>query len=638
MTPELVIINGPLKGTIFALSQDEISIGRESSNQLCIPALSVSRRHCMIMRKSEQCQIIDLNSFNGTLVNGIPIMQQPLRHGDQISIGDILLIFLAKEGVSNTVGDPVHLDEGQMVAGSTLRLHREQAIYLDDAKAIRPLLPSDRTLRDLNALLKISSVINSIRDLGQLQRHLLDLLFEVVPAESGAILLVGKNFDEMISASGGNRESCTGRPVRVSRTIITRVLQEGTAILANDVKEDQALGNVESLVASQACSLLCAPLEFFGSTIGVLYLTASDPLFKFDEHHLQLTVAVANIAAVAIENTMHLEWVESENRQLQAEIQIKHNMIGNSPSMGKVYHAIAQVAPTDLTVLIRGESGTGKELAAHAIHFNSRRADNPFVTINCATLKEELVESELFGHERGAFTTAVAQKKGLLEIANGGTVFLDEIGELAPALQAKLLRVLEEGEIKRVGGTQPIKVDVRLIAATNKNLEAAIDQGAFREDLFYRINVLSLVMPPLRERGDDITLLASYFVTAYSKKHGRQVLGITSEGRARLKTYWWPGNVRELKNTIERAIVMSTSELLTADLLPVGTSQVESPKQPVVVNIYDAVKDAQKQAIINAYQQANGNYTEAARILGVHPNHLHRLIRVLGIKSVLGMV
>jgi transcriptional regulator with GAF, ATPase, and Fis domain len=636
MTPKLLIINGPSQGTAFALSQDETFIGREPSNQICLPDPSVSRRHCLIRKEAEQYQIIDLDSFNGTLVNGLPVTQKLLTHGDQISIGDSLLFFLSGKDCGDTSAGPVQLDEGRVVAGSTLRLRREEALYFGGENLAAAPSQRDRTARDLNTLLKISTVINSIRSLGQLQEQLLSLLFEAVPAESGALLLVGKNISEVVSTVGRNKHRGAEQPVRVSQTVVTNVLKEGVAVLANDIGEGEPLGGTESLAASKTSSVICAPLDFFGSTLGVLYLNTTNRLVKFDENHLQLAVAIANIAAVAIENALHLEWLESENRQLQSEIQIKHSMIGNSPVMRKVYHAIAQVAPTDLTVLIRGESGTGKELAARAIHLNSRRVSGPFVPINCATLKEELIESELFGHQRGAFTSAVAQKQGLLEIAHGGTVFLDEVGELAPASQAKLLRVIEEGEFKRVGGTQPIKVDVRLITATNKDLESAIKHGFFREDLFYRLNVFSLVMPPLRARGDDIIHLAGYFVTEASKRHQRRVLGITTAGRARLKAYAWPGNVRELKNAIERAVVMSTNELVDAELLPETSPQVEAPEQSMTPSIYDAVKDAQKLAIINAYQRAQGNYTEAARILGVHPNHLHRLIRTLGIKSELG--
>jgi Nif-specific regulatory protein len=310
-------------------------------------------------------------------------------------------------------------------------------------------------------------------------------------------------------------------------------------------------------------------------------------------------------------------------------------MVGESHRMRDVFQFIAKVASTDSTVLIRGESGTGKELAARAIHQNSPRSGKPFVAINCAALTETLLESELFGHEKGAFTGAIAQKKGKLEVADGGTVFLDEMGEMTPLLQAKLLRVLQEREFEHVGGTRPIKVDIRLIAATNRDLENAIRQGSFRQDLYYRLNVVSLTMPGLRERREDIPLLASYFATKYGQKCKRQVRGISPEARACLKEYDWPGNVRELENAIERAVVLGSSDVIRPEDLPEAVLETEPPAGGTPTRYHEAIKEAKKQLILKAVEQANGNYTEAAKQLGVHANYLHRLIRNLNLKPVL---
>jgi Nif-specific regulatory protein len=268
-------------------------------------------------------------------------------------------------------------------------------------------------------------------------------------------------------------------------------------------------------------------------------------------------MGIGGIAAVALENALHYEWVEGENLQLQAEAKLDHQMIGNSPPMRKVYNYIAQVAPTGSTVLIRGESGTGKELAAHAVHLNSRRAAGPFVEVNCAALPEALFESEFFGHEKGAFSGASVQKKGLLEVADGGTLFLDEVGELPLTTQAKLLRVLENNDFRRVGGTKTLKVDARVVAATNKDLEVALEQKVFRSDLYHRLNVLSFEMPPLRDRRDDILALAQHFILRFNEAHQRRVIGVSPEASGRLLKYHWPGNVRELKNVVERAVIMS---------------------------------------------------------------------------------
>jgi Nif-specific regulatory protein len=301
--------------------------------------------------------------------------------------------------------------------------------------------------------------------------------------------------------------------------------------------------------------------------------------------------------------------------------------------MRQVYQLISKVAPTDSTVLIQGESGTGKELAARAIHQNSKRENKPFVAVNCAALAESLLESELFGHEKGAFTGAVAQKKGRLETADGGTLFLDEVGEISPTLQVKLLRVLQEREFERVGGTRTIKVDIRLVTATNQDLEQAIEQGTFRQDLYYRLNVVSIEMPPLRLRREDIPLLASYFVEKYSAKCNRKVSGISPEARARLREYDWPGNVRELENAIERAVVLGTTEQILPDDLPEAILETGGAEGRESAKYHEAVARTKKQIILEAMEQAGGNYTEAARILDVHPNYLHRLIRNLNLKE-----
>jgi two-component system, NtrC family, response regulator HydG len=306
--------------------------------------------------------------------------------------------------------------------------------------------------------------------------------------------------------------------------------------------------------------------------------------------------------------------------------------------MRAVFQRLARVAPTDSTVLVTGESGTGKELVAYAIHSNSSRAERPFVAINCAAITETLLESELFGYEKGAFTGAVALKKGRLEMAEGGSVFLDEIGELSPALQAKLLRVLQDKAFERVGGTRRIAVDFRLIAATNRNLEEAITQGAFRRDLYYRLNVVALTIPPLRERPDDIPLLAQYFIRRHAGKIKRRVTGFTPAALACLSKYEWPGNVRELENAIERAVVLGSTDQILAEDLPDAVVEAGAEGATIAPSssssrFHDVITQSKKDLIVQVFTKAGGNYTVAAQLLGLHPNYLHRLIRNLNLKA-----
>ncbi|HEY3835971.1 MAG TPA: sigma-54 dependent transcriptional regulator, partial [Bryobacteraceae bacterium] len=322
-------------------------------------------------------------------------------------------------------------------------------------------------------------------------------------------------------------------------------------------------------------------------------------------------------------------------RRLREEISVQHSMVGESTAMQQIYQFISRVAKSDSSVLITGESGTGKELVARAIHENSGRSNQPFVAINCAALSETLLESEFFGHEKGAFTGAMVQKKGKLEVADGGTVFLDEIGEMAPTLQAKLLRVLQEHAFERVGGTRSIPVNIRIIAATNRNLQDAIKTGHFRLDLFYRLDVVSIQMPPLRDRKQDIPLLTHYFLSRISKTLKRPAMTVSQAAMAYLMQYDWPGNIRELENAIERAVVLGSSDSVLPEDLPAPILDMDAPNGLNAGKFQSAVQDTKKQAILNAIEQCNGNITAAARMLDVHPNYLHRLIRNMNLRPLI---
>jgi transcriptional regulator with GAF, ATPase, and Fis domain len=617
MNPKLINIAGPLHSTFFSLAEDEVSIGRDLSNHLPINDTSVSRHHCLIRRSDDHFKIYDLDSHNGTFINNIPVKERQLAHGDRIKIGSTLFLFLNNANELLTGYSDVQLNDSTFDTRTALSLRLEDALFSMSC--------------DLNALLRVSTAINSLRDPEALQIELLQSIFEVIPAQRGAIIFRDDGASDFKSLIGLNREA--DQPVRVSRTVIQQVLSSTEALLINDVPESDQVSSTESLVSSRVQSILCVPLTLFTNVLGVIYLDTSDAGSHFNHNHLQLLTAIANVAAGMIDNARHFEWLESENRRLRADNVIEHNMIGEGTRMSQVYNFISKVAPLDSTVLITGESGTGKELAARAIHQNSPRARAPFVAINCATLTEPLLESELFGHEKGAFTGAIAQKKGKLEIADGGTVFLDEVGEIASALQAKLLRGLQEREFERVGGVRPVRINVRLIAATNRDLEEMVERGTFRRDLYYRLNVISLPMPPLRERPEDIPILANYFVAKYSEKCNRRVSGVARETRAVLTKYHWPGNVREMENVIERAIALGSTEYIQPEDLPDALLESSSQATPNGAKLYDRLKEAKKQIILQALEESCWNYNQAALALGVHPNNLHRLLRAVNLKQ-----
>ena len=622
MKPRLAAITGKLKDTVISMNEGPVLIGRQTGASLRIRNAAVSRRHAVIEKDGDRFVIADLDSRNGTFVNDMPVKRCELHHGDRVQIGESQFFFLLEDSDEPALTSEIRFEESHLLGSPAVRLTYSDALYV--------------MARDLSAMMKISTTITAIRGLDKLQKALVELLFEVVPARRGAILLTVDNpspDDRFTSVFGLDRVTGTEKPINVSQTIVRRVLKDGAALLISEADQNDSL-KTESLVAARSRSVMCVPLILHERTLGAVYLDTDEPAAKFDENHLQLVTAVAAISAVAIENARHIETLENENQRLIDDANIEHNMVGASEHLQRVYQLISKVAPTDSTVLICGESGTGKELAARAIHRNSRRADKPFVAVNCAALAETLLESELFGHEKGAFTGALVLKKGRLEFADGGTIFLDEIGELSPALQTKLLRVLQEREFERVGGNRTIKVDIRVLAATNQNLEEAIAQNRFRQDLYFRLNVVELGMPTLRERPEDVPLLANYFARKYAEKCNRKVLGISPEAQKRLATYDWPGNVRELENAIERAIVLGTTDRILADDLPEAILEfdAESPGESTS-NFHDKVLHAKKEMIVEAMKQSKGNYTAAAKQLGLHPNYLHRLIRNLNLKD-----
>jgi Nif-specific regulatory protein len=408
----------------------------------------------------------------------------------------------------------------------------------------------------------------------------------------------------------------------------------GCILLGRDEAELRALSQERSAAAVPA-QIASVPLWAHGQPAGLL--TAWFPPEEAANlgRHQETLGAIATLAAAALETERDVEHLRAENLLLRERLSLAEpGIAGESIAIHKLLTLVARVAPQDTSVLILGESGVGKELVARAVHRLSPRAARPFVAINCAALTETLLESELFGHEKGAFTGAVAQKKGKLEMAEGGTVFLDEIGELAAGLQAKLLRVLQQREFERVGGTRTWKLDVRLVAATNRDLAAEAQRGAFREDLYHRLNVVALRVPPLRERAGDILPLARYFLDRVGPRCGRVVKGISPEAEACLLAYSWPGNVRELENAMERAVVLGESEWIQPEDLPETVLESGAVAQPPGA-LQTSVADTKRQLILAAWRQCGGDHDRTAAKLNIHPNSLRRLIRTLKLREVL---
>jgi Nif-specific regulatory protein len=605
---------------------NRVLIGSGEGNEIQLADDLVSERHCVIESEGGRHLIRDLDSRNGTLVNGIPVRERELAKGDEITIGNSVFL-LSVDAPRRAESSEVEVAEGAGAGAQVKKLRYEELTFLRP-ESLAALPASERMARNLSLLLRISTGIGGMRDAELLTWTLLGMVFDVVPAERGAILLLDEETHEIRSHTAWDRVKGPDHAVQVSQEMLRRVVEERVSILEND--EDPT-------GAAAGLSILCAPLTAGDRLLGALYLDTTNVSTRFSEDDLELVSAIAGLAAMGVENARQFEQLTLENEQLRAEACLTHDMVGRSAKMKEVYQFIERVAPSDATVLIHGESGTGKELVARAIHKNSSRRNEPFVALNCAAFTETLLESELFGHEKGAFTSAINQKKGFLEVAEGGTVFLDEVGELSAILQAKLLRVLQEREFMRVGGTRPIRINVRFLAATNRDLQKAVKDAGFRGDLFHRLNVISITLPALREHVEDIPLLAEHFAARYADKCNRPVRGISKEALACLMKYEWPGNIRELENAMERAVVVGTSEWILRDDLPETVMETSAggsgEREAGGAKYHQAVRQKKKELIVSALEQNGGSVTEAAKALGVHGNYLHRLMRNLDVRA-----
>jgi Nif-specific regulatory protein len=500
-----------------------------------------------------------------------------------------------------------------------------------------------REAQRLSTLLDVSQALSGTLNLKTSLHRVLEILATEYDAVRGLISLVDNDGNVRVEAADGIGD--TARPIRyqLGEGITGRVVESGKPIVVPQVSREPAMLHRASRrpeLRHQELSFICVPILLNRRGVGALAIDLKFSPDRTFNRSLKFFGIVASMVAQAVKIHRLIEEdkqrLVDENTQLRQELRERYdfsNLVGSSGPMRQIYEQVAQVARTNTTVLIRGESGTGKELIAHAVHYNSLRAKKPFVKVSCAALPESLIESELFGYEKGAFTGADARKKGRFEMAEGGTLFLDEIGDVNPATQVKLLRVLQQREFERVGGTETIKANVRLIAATNKDLERAMADGTFREDLYYRLNVFTLFVPPLRERKPDLLLLADHFLEKFAAEHQRPIKRISTPAIDMLTSYHWPGNVRELENTIERAVLMCDGQVVHAHHLPPTLQTAEASGTVTRVSLKDTVSAYEKDLIQDALKTTRGNRAKAARLLDTTERIISYKVRMYGIDS-----
>lgn len=650
----LVVREGRTWRDVFRLVPGQVTtVGRAPTNRIVIRDEICSRNHCEVFQSGSKWTLRDLGSRNGTLVDGKPVVADwTLEDGHLIQIGACDLGFtydvsqpfdrfekqVDLDSDTETALDIV-LDHTSSEQGPSI-IHRARRTRFH-ATGSQEVAGRDRTSHELAKLYRLALEMGSAADSKLLAEVVLGGLFSGTSADIGAILLLPDGAalnpkpDKLHIVA--YRAQGEAPYQKVSDYLSGVVLSEREAVLARDVSDDSRLAGRDSLGEIHAKSVICAPIRSGETTRGLIHLYSTNPENPLDPDALEFTLAVADQLAVALENlkekeslAVGLARVQDENQTLRQQLEIESELVGESPSMEKLRSNIARIAPTDATVLIRGESGVGKELVARAIHFGSRRREKPFVCMNCAALSESLLESELFGHEKGSFTGATNRKFGKFEQADQGTLFLDEVGEMSLAIQAKFLRVLEGHSFERVGGGTPIQIAVRVVAATNRDLERAVEEGRFRKDLYFRLHVVEIQVPALREHPMDIPKLASHFLERFARKTNRPVKRLSQKALESLTKYHWPGNVRELQNAVERAVILSAGDEMTeADIQFSSLNPPDYERDKGSAEDYREVslEVMEQEHILATLDRTNWNKSQAAQILGIERSTLDRKLK-----------
>src|SRR4030043_1087385 len=483
----------------------------------------------------------------------------------------------------------------------------------------------------LLALFEVSKVINSSFDLEKNLAQTMHVLGDFLEMERGSVFLVDDGTKELriVAAHGLTKDQIEKGKYKTGEGIVGRVLEKGYPVVVPDVEEEPLfLNKTGSRIKRSGISFLCVPIKFKGESIGVL---SADRIFKDRaitiNEDIRVLEIVASIIAQHVILWRHYKKSEQEKENLKLELKGKYslpNIIGTSDKMQEVFEAVHRVANSKATVLLYGESGTGKELIAKAVHYMSPRSKGPFIKFNCASIPEGLLESELFGHEKGAFTGAIVARKGRFESAHQGTLFLDEVGDIPLTTQIKLLRVLQEGEFERVGGNKTIKVNLRIIAASNRDLQEGVRAGVFREDLYYRLNVVNIKLPPLRERKEDLPFLINFFIDKFNQKYGMKVKGISQRAMNLLMDYEWSGNVRELENAIESILVIHSPEVIDLSHLPPEIREYKEKPEVISIKIGTRLEEVEKELLIQTLKATKGNKRRAAELLGINVRTIHR--------------
>jgi Nif-specific regulatory protein len=584
----LLIVREPGRVAISVPLTDDLRAGRGEGNDIALADHKASRKHARFSVGPDGVSVEDVGSTHGTLVNGARVERHVLRDGDRIQIGSTLLSFHERE-------DP-------------------QEIALERATTELPPRHADGAERRLRLFYEVARAVGSSGDVEELLARTLDAVLDTVGGQR-AVAELGSAGDRPRRISRA-RDGAPPDEIVVSRRLIEAMMTRRQGILVGASAERSP-----TLVRHSVLSALGVPLQSGPRVLGFLYVDDRERDERFSIQDLEFAITLGHLVGAAIESAERRERAEAMAEALGAA-EKGGEIVGASPPMAKLKTAIQKYGNSGAAVLVRGESGTGKELVARSLHACSPRAEQPFVALNCAAIPETMIESELFGHVKGAFTGALRTRRGKFALADRGTLFLDEIGDLSLAAQAKVLRAIQEGEIVPVGGDGPSRVDVRLIAATHKDLRAEISAGRFRDDLYYRLKVVELEVPPLRERGDDIPLLAHALLQRAAKRLGKAIEGFTPEAMVALRRYRWPGNVRELMNEMERAAIATESTLIAAaDLSREITGGRESAaiagQTLSLAERFAELEPTERQLVTEALEKARGNVSEAARLLGI---------------------